>query len=67
MRKAGVGFNDFLNIVRVQKARQIVEFTNQPMTEIAYYCGFGSVRNFNRVFAEVFGCSPSKLRKEKNA
>lgn len=65
--RAGVGFNDFLNIVRVQKARQIVEFTNQPMTEIAYYCGFGSVRNFNRVFAEVFGCSPSKLRKEKNA
>ena len=63
--RAGVSFGDFLNIVRAQKARGIVEFTEQPITEIAYYCGFGSVRNFNRVFQSVFGCSPSELRKSK--
>ena len=63
--RAGIGFKDFLNVVRVQKARGIVEFTSQPVTEIAYYCGFGSVRNFNRVFAENFGCSPSELRKNE--
>ena len=64
---AGVSFVDFLNAVRVQKARGIVEFTDQPITEIAYYCGFGSVRNFNRIFASVYGCSPSDLRKDKKA
>ena len=65
--RAGVSFGEFINIMRVQKARGIVEFTEQPITEIAYYCGFGSVRNFNRVFSSVFGYSPSELRKDKNA
>lgn len=60
--RSGRSFNDFLNIVRLEKARRIIEFTDQSISEIAYYCGFGSLRNFNRVYRKVFGESPSSER-----
>ena len=31
------------------------------MTEISIACGFGTIRNFNRVFKEFTGYSPKKL------
>ena len=63
--RTGRSFNDFLNIVRLEKARRIIEFTEQSISEIAYYCGFGSLRNFNRVYRKVFGDSPSKERSKR--
>ncbi len=63
--RTGRSFNDFLNIVRLEKARRIIEFTDQSISEIAYYCGFGSLRNFNRVYRKVFGDPPSRKRAER--
>lgn len=63
--RSGRGFNDFLNIVRLEKARRIIEFTDRSISEIAYYCGFGSLRNFNRVYRKVFGDPPSSERAKK--
>ena len=31
------------------------------VTEIAYDCGFSSVRTFNRCFREEYGMSPSRF------
>lgn len=63
--RTGRSFNDFLNIVRLEKARRIIEFTDQSISEIAYYCGFGSLRNFNRVYRKVFGDPPSSKRAKR--
>src|ERR1700750_3349654 len=41
---------------RVQRAKRLIDETSLPMTEIAMRAGFGSLRRFNSVFAEVF-CS----------
>ena len=41
--------------------------TNEPITQIAYDCGFGSQSTFNRVFKELFGMSPRQLRRLESA
>ncbi|MDP3386869.1 MAG: Ada metal-binding domain-containing protein, partial [Eubacteriales bacterium] len=66
-------FNDNIGIPPVKIARyhkaifskRLLLFSDLPMTEIAYVAGFGSIRQFNDVFREVFGVSPSEMRKEK--
>ena len=37
-------------------------FTDKPVTDIAFECGFMSQRNFNRVFREITGMTPSEFR-----
>jgi AraC family transcriptional regulator of adaptative response / DNA-3-methyladenine glycosylase II len=49
---------------RAQFARRLIETTSLSMSNIAKAAGFGSVRRFNAVINEVYGCSPSALRKE---
>lgn len=47
---------------RVQRAKRLLDATDEPMTEIAYRAGFGSVRRFNAAFLELYGRSPSRIR-----
>ena len=49
--------------VRVQRAKRLLDTTDLPMTEIALRAGFGSLRRFNAVFAEVYGKPPSDIRR----
>jgi AraC family transcriptional regulator of adaptative response / DNA-3-methyladenine glycosylase II len=48
---------------RVQRAKLLLDSTLLPMTEIAASAGFGSLRRFNAVFTEVYGRSPSEIRR----
>lgn len=64
-RHMGMSFSEFINFVRVQKAYTLICTIDASVSEIAYYCGFGSIRNFNRVFNNIFGFSPSRLRKDQ--
>jgi len=47
---------------RVQRAKRLLDTTDDTMTEIAFRAGFGSVRRFNAAFADLYGRSPSSLR-----
>ena len=49
---------------RARFARRLIETTSLSMSHIAKAAGFGSVRRFNAVINEVYGCPPSALRKE---
>ncbi|HSL73612.1 MAG TPA: Ada metal-binding domain-containing protein [Ilumatobacteraceae bacterium] len=54
-----------LAIARAQRAhtaRLLVETTSMPLTDVAYAAGFGSVRQFNDTFREVYATTPSVLR-----
>ena len=48
---------------RAQFARRLIETTSLSMAHIAQAAGFGSVRRFNAVIHEVYGCPPTALRK----
>jgi AraC family transcriptional regulator of adaptative response / DNA-3-methyladenine glycosylase II len=47
---------------RVQRAKRLLDDTDLPMTEIALRAGFGSLRRFNAVFAEIYRRPPSAVR-----
>ncbi|MGB8223657.1 MAG: AlkA N-terminal domain-containing protein [Polyangiales bacterium] len=51
------------SIRRAHFARRLIETTGLSMAHIAEAAGFGSVRRFNAVINEVYGCPPTALRK----
>jgi AraC family transcriptional regulator, regulatory protein of adaptative response / DNA-3-methyladenine glycosylase II len=52
---------------RAQTARILIETTGLGFAEIAFAAGFGSVRQFNDTVREIYGRSPSELRKPGSA
>ncbi|BBK42264.1 transcriptional regulator [Allostella vacuolata] len=50
---------------RVQRAKRLLDTTDLPMAEVALHAGFGSLRRFNTVFAEVYRRPPSAIRRER--
>lgn len=49
---------------RAQTAKTLIGKTGLSLSEIAFAAGFGSIRQFNDTFREVYGCAPSALRRE---
>lgn len=47
---------------RVQAAVALLRATAQPVTQIAFACGFGSLSSFNRAFQCLTGTSPRAFR-----
>ena len=52
---------------RVLFAKQLLQETHLPMTEVAVAAGFGSVRRFNETFQALFRRPPSALRRKTAA
>jgi AraC family transcriptional regulator of adaptative response / DNA-3-methyladenine glycosylase II len=48
---------------RVHFARNLLDQTDLPITKIASYSGFESIRQFNHAMLTTFGMSPTELRK----
>jgi AraC family transcriptional regulator of adaptative response/methylated-DNA-[protein]-cysteine methyltransferase len=59
----GAGPLQVARTTRVQRAKRLLDETELPMSEVATQSGFGSLRRFNAVFAEIYGRPPSALRK----
>jgi len=51
---------------RVLFAKQLIQETKMPMTEVALASGFGSIRRFNETFLGLFGRPPSALRRKNS-
>ena len=60
-RFSGMTFTQYLNILKVSAAIEKIHQGKANMTEISISCGFGTIRNFNRVFKELTGYTPKKL------
>jgi AraC family transcriptional regulator, regulatory protein of adaptative response / DNA-3-methyladenine glycosylase II len=48
---------------RVHFAKQLLDETHLPITEVALASGFGSLRRFNDVFKRIYRRSPREIRK----
>ncbi len=64
IQKSKVRFNDFLNNLRIKKALSLLVDTSIPISEIGLLCGWGSIRNFNRVFSKTMECTPKEFRQK---
>ncbi len=62
-KNINVRFNDFINSFRLRKSISLLTDNNLSISEISFMCGFGSIRNFNRVFLAEFDCTPKEFRK----
>lgn len=60
-----MNFKRFLNLFRYEKACEMILEDAFPLSVIAMQCGFGSIRNFNRVFKELSGYTPKEFKKLK--
>lgn len=58
---SGMTFTQYLNFLKVSAAIEKILDGKLSMTEISIACGFGTIRNFNRVFKAFTGYSPKNL------
>ena len=59
----GTSFTKLLSEYRITHACDLLRDTELGITKISAECGFDSIRNFNRVFRDFCGCTPSEYRK----
>lgn len=61
----GKTFLEYVNLVRIQKAVELLVSTNDSITAIAFATGFQDINYFSRMFKRVMGISPTDLRKRQ--
>lgn len=62
-KNMGLSFLQYLNEVRLSHVYQGLQDTDLPVAELMTECGFSNQKLFNRSFKELYGCTPSSVRK----
>jgi AraC-like DNA-binding protein len=63
-KETGVGFREYRNLLRLQKAEQLLkQRTGASVAEIAAECGFSDSNYFSVAFKKVYGISPKQVQK----
>ena len=57
----GQGPNDFIRIVRLNKAKELLVSRKYSIGEVANMVGFSDPKYFSTCFKKQFGTSPSKI------
>ena len=63
-KQLGVNFKTYLDDIRFSYAKNLLAFTNLPISEIHERAGFHDYANFTRRFKQKYGCSPGEYRKK---
>lgn len=61
-KKLGIGFNEYVTIVKMERAKYLLINTNLKAYEIAYKIGYNDKNYFSKLFRNYFGKSPSEYR-----
>ena len=57
-----MGFNEYVNQLRIQSAQDMLRSTDRPIIDIMLQTGFENQSTFNRVFRDIHGISPREYR-----
>lgn len=52
---------------RIEKAKQLLQFTRTPLSEIATACGFSDQSHFTRAFVQAAGATPRLWRRSRQS
>ncbi len=63
-KQYGESFKDYLNHIRIEKAKELLLNTNKRIYEIAEEVGYRDVDYFMNKFITQNGCTPTKYRKQ---
>lgn len=58
----GMNYSKWLNMIRLEKATELLARSEMTLTQVAMLSGFRSIPSFNRVFHEEKGMAPSEYR-----
>lgn len=61
-KKTGTGITDYINNVRIQKAKELLENPEIKIFHIAAQVGYSDEKYFSRVFKKTVGMSPLQYR-----
>ncbi|BCS80095.1 response regulator [Anaerocellum diazotrophicum] len=60
--KTGMSFLDYLNKIRIEKAKELLVKTNLKIWEIAEKVGYKNPKHFARIFKDITGITPNEYR-----
>lgn len=60
----GMGANDYITKIRMEKAVWLLTHSTLSINEIADQTGFSTSRYFSTVFKQYMGCSPTQYKEE---
>ncbi len=64
-KELGMTYSEYLNMLKITYAKELLLSTDLKITEVCYECGFTSHSNFLRLFREKCGFSPIQFRNIK--
>jgi len=62
--KTGVNFIDYLNDLRIRKAKEMLLEPGSLIQDVARKAGYQNMNSFNRMFKKFSGITPSEFRKQ---
>ena len=62
-QELGIGYNDYLNMLRLEKAGRMLEDESMSLQEISEQCGFSDLAYFCRKFKQKTGVTASEWRR----
>lgn len=60
----GMGVNDYINRIRIERSVHLLTTTNMSINEISYEVGFSYPRYFSTSFKQVKGMTPTRFKEE---
>ena len=60
----GNTLREYLINIRLGNAARLLLDTSESIANISFFCGFNNLSNFNRIFKDRKGCSPSEFREK---
>lgn len=59
------GFAQFVNVIRIKNAVELLENTSMSISDVCFECGFNDYSYFNKVFKQQIGRSPKNYRNSR--
>ena len=57
-----INFRQYINTLRIDRARSLLRNPSYSISQIAYQCGYGNQRTFHRAFLAQCGMPPNQFR-----
>jgi len=61
----GIRLDKYINELRINYANHLLITSDIQITEIAFQCGFETLRTFNRVYKDITSITPREYRKQQ--
>lgn len=63
-RETGLSLTDYIVKLRIMKAKEQLEYSNQKVSDIAFEVGYSNFSHFSKLFKKTTGLTPQEYRKK---